>query len=366
MKVMEKREVRSSWSLNSVRFMQLVLAVTMFLSMSYMWQLVMSPTTTTEEIEATDAKDAAAKLFQVAEAGLIVHRDRSRAHTKYVVHGFEAAHKFVREYNVEIQGPLFLLFLSDTDTNGSYWFPPCQLAKDAVNIGFDRAPRGSRLVEIQVGPENYWNDLMNPFRQNQLFYIDYIPSLIRYDGGGNSSAMLAGPNCLNQDLLDVAFRVNKPAAGVPRNNRILHFTTAKEVMDFVALYDYSYPLFLFFVSGVHAFNNRLWCPFCDKAEVPVMHYFNYTAPENAVLLRIIVAREPHQWFEEDNEFIGPEFSDKVVVFDGVPYLGFVSKSETTKKIKVTEFVAGMDQHALLSAFFKQQVSIVPAVVPAAA
>ncbi|CAI5721339.1 unnamed protein product [Peronospora destructor] len=354
---MESQEVRSSWALHPVRFMQLALMVTMFLSMLYMWQLIVSPTTT-EGIEATGAKDAvAANLFQVAEAGLTVQRDRIRAHTKYMVRGFEKAHKFVREYNVEIQGPLFILFLSDTDTNGIYWFPPCQLAKDAVTKGFDRAPRGSRLLEIQVGSEPYWNDLMNPFRQNQLFYIDYIPSLMRYDGGGNSSAMLAGPNSFNQDLLDVVFRVSKPAAGVPRNNRMIHFTTTKEVMDYVALYDYSYPLFLFFVSGVHAFNNRLWCPFCDRAEVPVMHYFNYTAPENAVLLRIVVAREPRQWFDEDNDFIvGPEFGDKVVVFDGVPYLGFVGKNHTHNKIKVTEFVAGMDQHALLAAFFRQKVS----------
>ena len=299
-----------AWSLSPVRFMQLILAVTMVLSMSYMWQLLVSPTTN-DGIAATGATD---------KLSLTIERDRSRAHTKYIVRGFEAAHKFVREYNVAIQGPLFILFLSGMDTNGSYWFPPCQLAKDAVTKGFDRAPRGARLLEIQVGSETYWNDLMNPFRQNQLFYIDYIPSLIRYDGGGNSSTMLAGPNSLNQDLLDFAFRVAKPAAGVPHKNRVIHYTTVHEVMDYIAVYDYSYPLFLFFVSGVHAFNNRLWCPFCDKSDVPVMYYFNHTAPDNAVLLRIVVAQEPRQWFDEDNDFVGPEFTDKVVEFDGVKYV----------------------------------------------
>ncbi|ETK77189.1 hypothetical protein F441_16868 [Phytophthora nicotianae CJ01A1] len=350
------REEPKPWSLNPVRFMQLALAVTMFLSVSYMWQFtaetVVSPTT--EEIEAGNAKDAAAKLVQAAEAALAVQRDRSHAHTQYVVRGFEEAHKFVREYDVESMGPLFVLFMSDTDANGTYWFQPCQMVKDAVHKGFKRAPRRSRLLEIQVGSEKYWNDLMNPFRQNQLFYIDYLPTLMRYDGGGNSSALLAGPNCLNQDLLDVVFQVNKPAAGKPHNNRIMHFNNMKQVLDFLAFYDYSYPLFMFFVSGVHAFNNRLWCPFCDKAEVPVMHYYNYTAPDNAVLLRIVVAREPRQWFDEDNDFVGQEFSEKVVEFDGVPYLGFVDRNRTSNKIKLREFTHGMDQHEKLQEFFRQK------------
>lgn len=347
------RDAQGSRSLNPVRFMQLALAMTMLLSVSYMWQFtaetVVSPAT--DEIEATSAKDAAAKLLQAAEAARSVQRDRSHAHTQYVVRGFEEAHKFVREYDVDSMGPLFMLFMSDTDANGTYWFPPCQQVKEAVYKGFKRAPRRSRLLEIQVGPEKYWNDLKNPFRQNQLFYIDYLPTLLRYDGGGNSSALLAGPNCLNQDLLDVVFKVNKPAAGRPNANRVMHFNNAKQVMDFMAFYTYDYPLFMFYVSGVHAFNNRLWCPFCDKAEVPVMHYFNYTAPANAVLMRIVVAREPRQWFDEDNDFVGPEFSKKVVEFDGVPYLGFVDRNRTSNKIKVREFVHSMDQHEKLKEFF---------------
>ena len=208
--------------------------------------------------------------------------------------------------------------------------------------------------------------MMNPFRQNQLFYIDYLPTLMRYDGGGNSSALLAGPNCLNPDLLDVVFRVSKPVAGVPHRNRVVHYTTTTQVRDYIARYDYSYPLFLFFVSGVHAFNNRLWCPFCDKAEVPVMHFFNYTAPDTAVMLRIVVASTPHQWFEEDNDFVGPEFSNEVLVFDGVPYLGFVDRNRTNNKVKMREFVAGVDKHDKLQAFFRQKApgaSVAPTAAP---
>ncbi|CAH0513198.1 unnamed protein product [Peronospora belbahrii] len=351
-------EASSLWSFNLMRFMQITLGVTMFLSMLYMWQFI-------ADTAVSPSKDAAAKLAQAAETStLVVHRDRPRGHTQYVVRGFEEAHKFVSGYDVKTQGPLFLLFMSDTDANGVYWFPPCEQVKRAVYTGFQRAPRGSRLMEIQVGSEKYWNDLMNPFRQNQLFYIDYMPTLLRYDGGGNSSALLAGPNCLNQDLLDTVFRVSKLMAGATHKNRVMHMSSTTQVMNFLASYDYSYPLFLFFVSGVHAFNNRLWCPFCDKGDVPVMHYYNNTAPENAVMLRIVVAREPRQWFDEDNDFVGPEFSEKVVEFDGVPYLGFVDKNESNNKVKVREFLGELDQHKRLQDFFRQKapgLTVVPAI-----
>ncbi|KAG7396319.1 hypothetical protein PHYBOEH_002500 [Phytophthora boehmeriae] len=348
------RDAASPWTLNPVRFMQLALAATMLLSVSYMWQFTaQSVAPVSEEVEAANAKDAAAKLVEAADAALAVQRDRAQAHTQYVVRGFEEAHKFVREYDVEAMGPLFMLFMADTDANGTYWFPPCQQVKEAVHKGFKRAPRGSRLVEIRVGAQDYWNDLANPFRQNQLFYIDYLPTLMRYEGGGNSSSLLAGPNCLNQDLLDVVFQVNAPAAGKPVPNRVMHMTNTKQVIDFLKFYDYTYPVYMFFVSGVHSFNGRMWCPFCDKAEIPVMHYFNYTAPANAVLLHIVVAREPRQWFDEDNDFVGPEFS-KYVWFDGVPYLGFVGRNETSQQIKVKEFAAGVDEHAKLQDFFRQR------------
>ncbi|POM80785.1 Hypothetical protein PHPALM_1333 [Phytophthora palmivora] len=125
-------------------------------------------------------------------------------------------------------------------------------------------------------------------------------------------------------------------------------------MDFLEFYDYSYPLFVLFMSGVHAFNNRLWCPFCDKAEVPVMHYFNYTAPDNAMMLRIVVASEPRQWFDEDNDFVGEEFSEKVLWFDAVPYLGFVDRNRTSNKIHMKQFMHGMDEHKKLQEFFRQK------------
>jgi hypothetical protein len=104
---------------------------------------------------------------------------------------------------------------------------------------------------------------------------------------------------------------------------------------------------------VHFFNGRLWCPFCDKADIAVMHYFNYTAPDDAVLLRTVVAAHSRQWFDEINPFISDEFADKFLYFDGVPFLGFVTKNGTQQKPIIAEFVTGYENKDKLSGFFLQ-------------
>ena len=102
-----RHEASAAWSLQPVRFMQLALATAVFLSLSYIWQFTMEAvgTISTTAVESTNAHNVA------ADGVLTVQRDRSRAHTHYVVRGFEEAHRLVREYDVETQGPLFLLFV---------------------------------------------------------------------------------------------------------------------------------------------------------------------------------------------------------------------------------------------------------------
>lgn len=342
--------VAATTSANSMRFMQLALASAMLFSVMYMWQFMAA------SVAPSDAASVAVVDGGAAAGGDtgVIHRDRVLAHTQYVVQGFEEAHKFVREYNVETQGPLFMLFMSDANENGTYWHPDCEKAKQPIYDTFKRSPRGSRIVEVRIGLEPFWADMMNPFRQNQLFYIDFIPTVMRYEGGGNSTALLAGPYCRDINLLEYVFRVNKPAAGEPHANRVYNLHTPQQVLDYTALYDNSYPLFIFFISGVHFFNGRLWCPFCDKADVAVMHYFNYTAPESAVLLRTVVATHSREWFEEYNPFVSQEFADRFLEFDGVPYLGFVTKNGSEMKPIVTEYASAYEDKSKLQQFFLQQ------------
>lgn len=334
---------------HAMRFMQLALGSAVFFSVVYMWQF-MAASVLPGEASLTAVEGAAA----VAGGGAgVLRRDRALGHTQAVVQGFEEAHKFVREYDVEAQGPLYVLFMSDADENGTYWHPDCEQGKRAIYDAFRRSPRGSRIVEVRIGQEPFWADMMNPFRQNQLFYIDFIPTVMRYEGGGNSTALLAGQYCRDPALLDYVFRVGHPAAGEPNRNTVYDMHTTQQVLAFSALYENKYPLFVFFVSGVHFFNGRLWCPFCDKAEIPVMHYFNYTAPDDAVMLRVTVAAHSRQWFDEINPFVDVEFSEKFLEFDGVPFLGLVVKNGSGRPI-VQEYTAGYENTPKLQQFFLQR------------
>ncbi|KAG1696241.1 hypothetical protein DVH05_018787 [Phytophthora capsici] len=328
-------------SLSPMRFMQLALATTVLFSLAYMYQFVSVSVTLRSE---TDSEDE--------DSGIV--RNRVLGHSILHLQGFEAGHKFVSEYDVESQGPLYILFMSDADEDGKYWCPDCEKAKKPVMDAFKRAPRGSRLVEIRVGPVAYWADYMNEFRQNQLFYIDHIPTLMRYEGGGNSSTMLTESFCTDPALLDYVFKVNKPLAGEPNKNKVLTMYTPGEVTDYLGTYDNSYPLFLFFVSGYHDFNGRLWCPYCDRADVTVMHNFNYTAPDNAVMVRVVVSATYKGWKKKRNVFKQPEFHEKVAPVRGVPYLGFVKKDVPANKIHVHQFMPDYPETNKLQTFFKNK------------
>ncbi|KAI9923030.1 hypothetical protein PsorP6_000594 [Peronosclerospora sorghi] len=328
--------------LSVIRFMQMLLAMTLLFSLAYMYQFVSVSFSFRSMDESVDAK----------ERGLL--RNRVLGHSVVHLQGFEAGHKFVSEYDVESQGPLYILFMSDANADGEYWCPDCERAKKPVMDAFKRAPRGSRLAEIRVGPQAYWADYMNEFRQNQLFYLDYIPTLLRYEGGGNSSTMLTEAFCTDPALLDYVFRVHKPLAGAPHQNTVLSMSSPNEVIDYLGTYDNTYPLFFFFVSGYHNFNGRLWCPYCDRADVAVMHYFNYTAPETAVLVRVTTADSYEAWKSKANPFRQPAFQEKVGPMRAVPYLGFVKKDVPGNKVTLYQFLPDYTETAKLQTFFKNK------------
>lgn len=328
--------------LNAMRFMQLLLATTILSSVAYMWQFV----SVSVSFRAGDG-DAS------EDDGVIV-RNRVLGHSTFRMQGFEAGYKFVSEYDVDLQGPLYILFMSDVDEEGKYWCPDCEKAKKPVYDAFNRAPRGSKLVEIRIGPESYWADEMNEFRQNQLFYLDHIPTLMRYEGGGNSSTMLTEQFCTDEELLDFVFRVKRPKAGTPNKSNVLTLYSPEEVQSYLSTYDNSYPLFIFFVSGFHSFNGRLWCPYCDRADVAAMHYYNYTAPDSAVMLRTVVAPTYKLWKKKKNPFKQADFQENVAPVRGVPFLGFVKKDMASSKVTVHQFMPDYTETDKLTTFYRNK------------
>lgn len=328
--------------MNPMRFMQLALATTIAFSVVYMWQFVYMSV----------QEPAAGAGFGVAGFTASV-RNRLLGKTQYVVQGFDEGYKFVSEYDPQTQGPLYILFMSDADESGTHWCSDCEKAKKPIYDSFNRAPRGSRLVEIRIGPESYWADDNNDFKQNQLFYIDYIPTLMRYEGGGNSSTMINERYCLDEELLDFVFRVPRPSGAKPANNAIVTLNTSDDVMAYVDNFDGSHPLFIFFVSGWHSFNGRLWCPYCDRADVAVMHYYNTTAPANAVMVRAMVAETYKAWKKKKNPYKRPEFREKIANVRGVPYLARIAKDAGATAPRVTEYLPEFDAKEQLQLFYKQ-------------
>ncbi|CCI46961.1 unnamed protein product [Albugo candida] len=274
---------------------------------------------------------------------------------KLTIDGFPDAHKFVSEYDVQKSGHLYLLFVSSLDEDGNYWCSDCRRAKAPIERAFTRAPMDSTLLEIYVGDRAKWKDMQNEFRQNQLFYIDNIPTVMRYDGNGNSSNMLTENFCLDKELLDYVFRV--PTLITYRKNHVFMFYNAKDVIDYLDKYDNTYPLFINFISGRHKFNGRLWCPFCDRAEVATMYYFNTTAPDSAVMLKVIVSNSYEEWDSTDNSFRNKEFGEKVLQLTGIPYLGRVSKNIETGKLHLEEFKTEFDQRTRLIRFYSGNTTI---------
>lgn len=327
------------WQLNPVRFMQLALATTVAFSVVYMAQFA-----------ASSADSSAATSIAGFTASV---RNRLLGKTQYVLQGFDEGFKFVSAYDVETQGPLYILFMSDADENGTYWCPDCERAKQPIYEAFARAPRGSRLVEIRVGPEEDWANDGNDFKQNQLFYIDYIPTLMRYEGRGNSSTMINVRGCTNKELLEFVFRVPKRSGPKHRNNEVVTFKTPNEIIQYVDAFDTdARPLFIFFVSGFHAFNGRLWCPYCDRADVAVMHYFNTTAPANAVMIRAVVAESYKQWKKKKNPFKSAEFREKIAPVRGVPFLGRITKHQDMHTPRMTEYLPEFDAYEDLQRFYE--------------
>ena len=92
------------WTISSMRLMQMTLATTVLLSLICMYHFA------SLSVSVDDSRQ----------------NGRLRDHAVLQLQGFEAGSKFVREYDVEAQGPLYLLFMSDADENSKYWCPDCE------------------------------------------------------------------------------------------------------------------------------------------------------------------------------------------------------------------------------------------------
>ncbi|KAF0684054.1 Aste57867_23975 [Aphanomyces stellatus] len=319
--------------LTLLRVCQIVLALLLFSTVWYIGEFAtMWPTPnakpTNEEVEV----EHLVHLNNVFE---------TRGPNRYYVPDFDAAETYLRTVNLT-DGPLFVLLMSG-ETNGTYWCADCERAKGPVADALARAPANTRLLEVSVGTAQDWHDDFNSFRSKSTFHIRKIPALLQYAGNLHTTRLISERFTLDTELLDFAFGTKGPAPRAVQTIRNVEAMTA-----YLDAYDGSHALFLSFTSGINSHTGRLWCPFCDIADLPLQYYFEQYAPPDAVMLRIVVADSYGAWKNPKNPF-RLQTAARVT---GLPTLSRVSRDAATKALAVREYTPFFENRAELVAFFQ--------------
>ncbi|KAF0743962.1 hypothetical protein Ae201684P_003942 [Aphanomyces euteiches] len=257
------------------------------------------------------------------------------------VAGFDAAKLYLAKADFKDEQPDFIVIMSGTRPNGEYWCRDCQVAKEPLNQAFTAKSRHHLLVT--VGSHAEWVKSSNPFRTDPLFHIDEIPALLRNNGNLNTSVILTGGAFLSDtDMLDA---ILGPTQMQPAVEQVDTFDGMMSVLEQHQSSGTTSDLFLYFISGSTP-SGELWCPFCAKADTPVMLYYEKFASKDAKLLRVVTAATYEDWHRDDNRFR----TQTVIEISGLPMLVRVKPHQD--QIAFEEFTTFFEETALLKAFFQ--------------
>ncbi|KAG9406396.1 hypothetical protein AC1031_002715 [Aphanomyces cochlioides] len=323
----------ASSGMSTFRVFQITMALLLFSTVAYIAKFTTVWTSPVFRPTADDVQfEHMVHLQEVLE---------TRGKNRFFVPDFEAAEAFLRQVDLK-EGPMFVLLMS-SEVNGSYWCNDCARAKQPFEDALARAPPNTRVLEVSVGAPRDWNDDYNPFRTKSTFHIRKIPALLKYEGNLKTSHLVSEQFVTKPELLNFVFGTKIP---MPRPPKIIR--SADEMLAFVKAYKGDYPLFLSFTSGTNPHTGRLWCPFCDIADLPIQHYFETAAPENAQLVRVVVADSYGAWKENSNPF-RKQF---VVRVSAIPTLVRVSKAQPTDEPFVREYLPLFEDTKELQKFFQ--------------
>ncbi|KDO31729.1 hypothetical protein SPRG_03646 [Saprolegnia parasitica CBS 223.65] len=212
---------------------------------------------------------------------------------------FDEAIAYLSDVDLDA-GPVYILVMSGM-RGGDYWCGDCRNVKVPVAAAFAKAPPAARLLEVSVGTSPEWRDVSNPFRTHSLLRINHIPALLEYKGHLKTTNLVLEKFATDPELLEYLFRVPEPRVPIgARDKREVATVDALNAM--VDAYDGSYPLYLFFVSGHDSDTERLWCPFCDSALLPVVYYFEHYAAKDAALVTVTTASTYDEWQDPSSPF----------------------------------------------------------------
>ena len=253
-----------------------------------------------------------------------------------IVNGYQAAVEYLLAYDIATSGPLYLFF------SAKPWCGACDFDQVKVLEARSRSPLKPRVLEIHVGSKEEWENDQNLFRMQKIFYIDFLPTLLRWNGQNHTSLMLNEADCANPKLLDYVFEVAEPKT----TNRIETISSHDQLRQFLDEYNDQYPLFLHAVSGID--HGRAWCPYCDKSNIRIDYYFNTTAAEDAVMLNLIVAETYDDWQLASNPY---HKSELLTIPSGIPALFRARRVKDTATLQMIEFKRAFENVTALESFF---------------
>ncbi|KDO31728.1 hypothetical protein SPRG_03645 [Saprolegnia parasitica CBS 223.65] len=273
---------------------------------------------------------------------VFLKRVRDASHNIVRVDGLNAAETYLNTVRLN-DGPLYVLVTSLRNGSEPDWCELCDVARQPVATAFANAPPSARLLWVQVTEEG-WETSKFTLRPDAQLEIRELPTLLRYNGRMVTTLLLAEAFVSDPLLLAGVFATPPTAVPVPR---VVDVTTIDEMNAALNAFDGA-PLFLYFVSGRYESTGRLWCPHCDRADVPILGYYRAYAPPNATLLRIVVAKTIDQWHDVANPFR----TQSAVKLTGLPMLTRLSLSGAGLP-QLNEYVEFFEDRDRLRAFFEQ-------------
>ncbi|TDH73551.1 hypothetical protein CCR75_004716 [Bremia lactucae] len=244
--------------------------------------------------------------------------------------GYNATLAYLASYTKPVNSSIeVFLFFTCSNRNGSIndWNPNCRIAREKVYAIFAKSPSTNRLVTIYAGPYCDWNHT-NAFMEDKDLRLKALPTILRWDGGTPGAlrstwGVLVDTSILFDPIVRYLFRTLNAQDSIFRKSEV----ATKEIVTLEGYASFRaftkgyvmkatmYPLYIMMISGRLPHNNRLWCPWCRQAELPVEYAFYAFAPPHAKLVLVETFDRQSEWHDPENPFkVDPQLAMK-----GVPW-----------------------------------------------
>lgn len=254
-----------------------------------------------------------------------------------IIFGYEQTMEYLESYDAGAHANknLFLYFTcSDDQGRANDWSNVCSEANKHVLATFAASPSTNHLVIVRAGSKAFW-DGKNKFSEDRDIRVKTVPCLMKWEGRNRAtSGMMIRSTLLTDAFLRYLFKnedVPDPLLGDDATHDGKTITTLHsrdEYLKFIEEYklqdDTGTPLYLLFVSGRIADNNRPWCPYCRFSELPLEYSFYAFAPPGSRLIRVEVAPTYKIWRSPKNPWRQGDHEPK---FPAVPAFFRTHRSE---------------------------------------